>query len=50
MISYIPLSLSTKKKCNLQILHVTFCKYFFKKKKLKNRNGLSNNYFLYLVF
>ena len=47
MMSSIPLSLSTKKKSNLQILHITFCKLFF---NLKNRNGLPNNYFLFLVF
>ena len=44
--SSIPLSLSTKKKSNLQILHITFCKLFF---NLKNRNGLPNNYFLFLI-
>ena len=53
MISYIPLSLSTKKKkkkCNLQILRGTFCKYIFFK-NFKNRNGLPTNYsFLFLVF
>ena len=29
--SSIPLSLSTKKKSNLQILHIAFCKYLKKK-------------------
>ena len=36
------------KKSNIQILHITFCKYFFF--NLKNRNGLPKNYFLFLVF
>ena len=48
MMSSILLSLSTqkkKKKSNLQILQVTFCKYFFF--NLKNRNGLQNNYFYF---
>ena len=53
MISYIPLSLSTKKKkkkSNLQILHSTFCKYIYFL-NLKNRNDLPNYYsFLFLVF
>ena len=56
--SSIPLSLSTKKKKkrkkekegNLHILHVTFYKFYFFKKNLKNRYGLPKNYFLFLVF
>ena len=46
--SSIPLYKKNKKKCNLQILRVTFCNFFLK--NLKNRNGLPNNYFLFLVF
>ena len=47
--SFIPLSLFTKKKkSNLQILHITFCKYIYIL-NLKNRNGLPNNYFVFSI-
>ena len=42
MMSSITLSLSIQKS-NLQILHITFCKFFFL--NLKNRNGLPNIFF-----
>ena len=49
--SFIPLSLSKKKKSNLQILHITFCKYIYIYfLNLKNRNGLPNNYFYFYFF
>ena len=54
MISSIPLSLSKKKnkiKFKKKSIdpNVTFCKHIFFF-NLKNRNGLPNNYFLFLVF
>ena len=52
MMSSIPLSLSKKKKkkSNLYILHVTFCKYIYIFLNLKNRNGHPNNYFCFWYF
>ena len=51
MMSSIPLSLSTKKK-KKKVIYKFYTLLFviFLKKNLKNRNGLPNNYFLFLVF